>query len=152
MSKLSYKGYYTNIQYNEKDQVLFGKIEGIMDLVNFESDSAKEIEKEFHDAVDDYLEFCAQTGKQPEKPFKGSFNVRIAPELHKELFIASQKESTSLNSLVEKAINNYIHGNNITPTIKIYNYPQTMMTQTSYLDANNFNNMVTSPLDFSNIN
>ncbi len=151
MSSLNYKGYYTNIQYNEKDQVLFGKIEGILDLVNFQSDSAKEIEKEFHAAVDDYLKFCEQIGKQPEKPFKGSFNVRISPDLHKELFFLSQKKRTSLNSLVEKAIDSFIHGNKIEPTINIYNYPQTM-TQTSLWDADNYYNIVRSQLDFSNPN
>ena len=57
MNRFDYKGYYTLIHFDSEDKVLYGKIEGIDDLVTFESDSAKEIEKEFHDAVDDWLEF-----------------------------------------------------------------------------------------------
>ena len=54
---LTYKGYFTVIEFDSESKVLYGKIEGINDLVTFESDSAKEIEKEFHNAVDDWLEF-----------------------------------------------------------------------------------------------
>ena len=57
LNRFYYKGYYTLIHFDSEDKVLYGKIEGIDDLVTFESDSAKEIEKEFHDAVDDWLEF-----------------------------------------------------------------------------------------------
>ena len=56
-SILTYKGYFTVIEFEAEDKVLYGKIEGIDDLVTFESDSAKEIEKEFHYAVDDWLKF-----------------------------------------------------------------------------------------------
>ena len=61
--KLGYKGYCANVQYSAKDKVFFGKIEGITDLVSFESETETKIEKEFHNAVDDYLEFCRQNGK-----------------------------------------------------------------------------------------
>ena len=57
LNRFDYKGYYTLIHFDSEDKVLYGKIEGIDDLVTFESDSAKEIEKEFHEAVDDWLEF-----------------------------------------------------------------------------------------------
>lgn len=57
LNRFDYKGYYTLIHFDSEDKVLYGKIEGIDDLVTFESDSAKEIKKEFHDAVDDWLEF-----------------------------------------------------------------------------------------------
>ena len=57
LNLLTYKGYFTSIQFDAVGKVLYGRIEGIEDLVLFESESAKEIEKEFHDAVDDWLEF-----------------------------------------------------------------------------------------------
>lgn len=60
LNRFDYKCYYTLIHFDSEDKVLYGKIEGIDDLVTFESDSAKEIEKEFHDAVDDWLEFRKQ--------------------------------------------------------------------------------------------
>ena len=67
---LSYKGYTAKIEFSKEDNALFGQIDDIRDFVNFESNSAKEIEKEFHAAVDDYLEFCKEVGKEPDKPNK----------------------------------------------------------------------------------
>ena len=61
---LEYKGYNTKIEFNSSDFVFRGKIEGIDDLVNFESENSKDIEKEFHKAVDDYLEFCKEVPKE----------------------------------------------------------------------------------------
>ena len=58
MNILKYKNYFTKIEYSAEDQVLYGKIEGIKDLVNFESEDLNRIEQAFHDAVDDYVLFC----------------------------------------------------------------------------------------------
>ena len=109
---LEYKGYHTNIEFNANDCVLRGKIEGINDLVDFECEDIKGIEKEFRAAVDDYLEFCKEVGKNPEKEYKGTFNVRIDPELHKKLANEASKSGDSLNSCVEKAIEMFVSNGN----------------------------------------
>lgn len=64
---LEYKGYHTTIEFDAETFILRGKIEGINDLVNFESNDPKNIEQEFHTAVDDYLAFCQEVGKEPDK-------------------------------------------------------------------------------------
>lgn len=135
-----YKGYHTKIEFDSKDLTLRGKIEGINDLVNFESDSLPNIEKEFHMAVDEYLEFCKEVGKEPDKEYKGTFNVRISPELHKKLALISLKNGDSLNASVEKAIREYTSDTHATEkdlhdkmkilanalnTTSIYRYSQT---------------------------
>ncbi len=101
---LEYKGYYTKIQYSAEDHVLFGRIEGIKDLVNFECDCLDNVEEEFHSAVDDYLALCKDLGEDPDKPYKGIFNVRITPDLHRQAAIAADKNGETLNSFVAKAI------------------------------------------------
>lgn len=110
---LEYKGYHTRVEYDAVDFVIRGKIEGINDFVEFECEDLKAVELEFHQAVDDYLEFCAEVGKTPEKEYKGSFNVRISPELHKKLAIMASKNGESLNCSVEKAIEQYVSGSRI---------------------------------------
>lgn len=55
---LKYRNYTTTVEYSEEDKVFYGKIEGIKDLVNFESEDLNGIEQAFHDAVDDYVQFC----------------------------------------------------------------------------------------------
>lgn len=105
---LEYKGYHARIEYDRDDACLRGKIEGIRDLITFESSDAERIESEFHEAVDDYLTFCAEVGKTPEKEYKGSFNVRISPDLHKELTKYAYLHDVSLNATVEKAISSFL--------------------------------------------
>lgn len=105
---LEYKGYYTRIEYDTEGLVLRGKIEGINDLVTFECEDTKKVEEEFHKAVDEYLNFCKEVGKTPEKEYKGTFNIRISPKLHKELAVLAMKNGDSLNGSVEKAIREYV--------------------------------------------
>ncbi len=109
---LEYKGYHSKIEFIAEDKVLYGKIEGINDLVSFQSGNIADIEEEFHKAVDDYLDFCKEVGKEPDKEYRGTFNVRISPELHKRLALYALKCGESLNSSVEKAIVQYVTVNN----------------------------------------
>lgn len=101
---LKYKGYYTKVEYSAQDGVLFGKIEGIKDLVNFECERLDDVEAEFHRAVDDYLAYCADLGEAPDKPYKGVFNVRIPPQLHRQAAMAADKRGETLNAFVTNAI------------------------------------------------
>lgn len=101
---LKYKGYLTRVEFSAEDRILYGKIEGISDLVTFESASSAEIEKEFHDSVDDYLAFCESEGKAPQKAYSGNFNVRIPPELHRKLDLKASEHKITLNAAVSEAI------------------------------------------------
>lgn len=68
---LRYKGYSTRVEYSFEDGVLHGKIEGISDLITFESNSLDpgDVENAFHEAVDDYLAFCEDTGTIPNREY-----------------------------------------------------------------------------------
>ncbi len=101
---LQYKGYYASVHFSAEDDVFFGKILGIDDLINFEGASVKELRKAFYEAVDDYIKTCAKLGKEPNKTYKGSFNVRIPTELHKQASIFAAIHNISLNDFVKNAI------------------------------------------------
>jgi predicted HicB family RNase H-like nuclease len=101
---LHYKNYTGSVEFSEEDAVFHGKVIGIKALISFEGDSVSAITNDFHKAIDEYMQFCAVKGKEPEKPFKGSFNVRISSELHRKLAIAASSQGISLNTLVENAI------------------------------------------------
>ena len=107
-SVMEYKGYRTKIEFDADALLLHGKVEGINDLVTFESADASQIEAEFHAAVDDYLDFCQEVGKPPEKEYKGLFNVRIRPELHKRIAAEAIKRNMTMNAVVEQAIRAYV--------------------------------------------
>lgn len=101
---LSYKGYFAVVQYDAEQRILYGNVEGISDGIYFESTSAGDVEIEFQEAVDDYLDYCLVQGKEPEKPYRGSFNVRVGPELHKRAVRAAAEKNESLNQFVANAI------------------------------------------------
>ena len=107
---MRYKGYSARPEYSAEDRIFYGTILGISDTVDFQSENAKDLEDEFHKAVDDYLEFCAEIGKEPQKEYSGQFNVRIPPELHRELSVYAQADGVTLNKAVERAIRAMVHG------------------------------------------
>lgn len=101
---IEYKGYAGSVEFSEEDALFFGKVMGIRALVSYEGETARELIEDFHSAVDDYLESCAAEGTEPEKPYKGSFNVRISPELHRQAALTAAARQMSLNSFVEDSI------------------------------------------------
>ena len=101
---LKYEGFMGSVHFSEKDDCFFGKIEGIDDLITFEGRDVKELRMAFREAIEDYIELCNSMGKPLHKSYKGSFNIRISPELHKEAVQKSVMLGISLNKLVQKAI------------------------------------------------
>jgi predicted HicB family RNase H-like nuclease len=97
---MKYNGYTAEVKYDEDAEVFFGTVINTKDTITFQSENAHELKKEFHDSVDDYLEFCAEIGEKPEKPFSGKFVLRVTPELHSKLFMEAMQEHKSLNEFI----------------------------------------------------
>ncbi|AOV16484.1 hypothetical protein BJI67_04820 [Acidihalobacter aeolianus] len=111
MDYMTYKGYHGSCDTDMAQEVCRGKILFIDDLVTYKADSAKELRTAFHEAVDDYIETCKLVGKEPQKPLKGQFNVRIPKELHREAYLRSIQDDVSLNEVVARSMRAYLHGN-----------------------------------------
>ena len=105
---MEYKGYVGSVEFSQEDSVLFGKVMGIRALISYEGQTVQELVNDFHDAVDAYLNLCAEEGTPPEKAYKGSFNIRVSPELHKQAAICAMAQQVSLNTLVEDALREYV--------------------------------------------
>ncbi len=101
---LYYQDFIGSVHYSAEDTVFYGKIEGVNDLVTFEGESVEELTRAFEEAVEDYIDLCSRTGKPLRKSYKGSFNVRIDPDLHRKAVLAAQKRGVSLNRFVRQAI------------------------------------------------
>jgi predicted HicB family RNase H-like nuclease len=102
ISQLEYKGYVGTIEADQEHDILFGKLAFMRDVVTYEATTVKKLASAFETAVDEYLTKCALASKKPDKPFKGSFNIRTGPDLHRRAALASQE--TSLNAFVCEAI------------------------------------------------
>ena len=101
---LSYKGFYGSVNFSAADEVFYGKVEGVHDLVSFEGATVKELKQDFQKAVEDYILFCKKRGNPVQKSLMGSFNIRIKPDIHQRAAIVALQKNISLNQLVQQAI------------------------------------------------
>ena len=108
MNTLKYKGFIGSVAFSEDDHVFFGKIEGIDGLVNFEGESVDESINAFHEAVDDYLTYCAEEGIEPHKSYSGSLNVRLTPDIHSRVAYLAKQAGVSINSFIRTAVEKQI--------------------------------------------
>ncbi len=105
---MEYKGYIGSIEFSEEDMVFFGQVQGIGALISYEGNDAEKLVDDFHEAIDCYLMQCEENGIVPEKTYKGSFNVRISPELHKAAAIYAMNNQRTLNNFIEECIKSHL--------------------------------------------
>ncbi len=114
MNVMHYKNYSARIEYDDEDEILFGKIAGIRDGVSFHAESVAELKQAFHEAVDDYIATCAKIGREPQKPYSGKMMFRVRPETHRKAAIAAELSGKSLNQwaadALDEAADHYAEG------------------------------------------
>ena len=103
-SGFTYKGYTARVQFDADDEIFFGRLGGISDIISFHADSVQELKQAFHEAVDDYIATCAKIGKPPQKAYSGQLMFRVAPEVHFAAATAAELAGKSLNSWAEEAL------------------------------------------------
>lgn len=113
MNNLVYNGYTGSINVSIEDDCLHGKILFINDIISYEGNTVSEIKTSFENAVDRYLEYCQETGKQANKPYSGTFNVRIEQDLHRKAAEAAFRQNISLNEFVENSIKTTLYNNDV---------------------------------------
>ncbi|WFU01546.1 type II toxin-antitoxin system HicB family antitoxin [Rhizobium sp. CB3171] len=104
MNTMSYKSYHARIEYDDEDEIFFGKIAGISDVIGFHAESVAELKSAFHEAVDDYIATCHRIGKEPQKPYSGKMMFRVDPEVHRRAAMAAELSGKSLNQWAEEAL------------------------------------------------
>lgn len=97
---LSHRGYFGSAEYSPDDHNFHGRVLGLRDVIAYHAVTAPELEAAFRDAVDDYLDWCASDGEEPERPYSGTVNLRMGPELHRAAVIAAELSRQSLNSWI----------------------------------------------------
>ena len=101
---MTYQGYIGDVEYDDQARLFHGEVVNTRDVITFQGTSVAELEQAFHASVDDYISWCEEEGIAPEKPYSGKFNLRLSPELHREIAIAAKRLGTSINAFVERAI------------------------------------------------
>lgn len=101
---LSYKGYHGTVDYSLDDDILYGKVIDVNSTITYEGNTIDELKEDFQGAIDEYLELCKEHGEAPEKPYSGSFNVRITPQLHRKLAVFAKANNMSINASINQAV------------------------------------------------
>jgi predicted HicB family RNase H-like nuclease len=115
---IEYKGYTGVFEFDPSVDAFHGRVVGLLDVVTFEGRSVDDLRSGMEESVEDYLELCDETGKQPERPFRGEFLVRTTPEVHRAVAIAAEAEGMSLNAWVETTISGIAEQRRSNPTLE----------------------------------
>lgn len=116
----SYKSFEGSMEVSAEDQCLYGEVLFIKDTIVYHGATFQELEAAFRIAVDDYIQDCAALNRDPNKPFSGSFNIRIGSELHRSLALFSFKKNISINNAVTQAVEMIISNEAEKETIGFY--------------------------------
>lgn len=97
---IKYKGFIGSVHFSADDAVFYGKVEGINDLISFEGESVQELITAFHYVVDEHIKDCEAENKELQKSYKGSFNIRLSPELHQRIATIAKMRGQSINKFI----------------------------------------------------
>ena len=94
MDYLEYKGYKGSVEYSKADNCLFGKVLGMSkDLILYEGNTIDELRADFE-----------ADGIEPRKPYSGTLNIRISPEIHSKIAMLAQEAGTTINGYIKQAL------------------------------------------------
>lgn len=105
---MEYGGYHAKIEFAPDDGCFVGRVLGVQDTLMFDGETVTELQESFRACIDEYLEMCKEIGREPDKEFKGSFNVRISPALHKYASLYAAGQELSLNQVIAKSVEEYL--------------------------------------------
>lgn len=110
MDYLEYKGYKGSVEYSREDNCLYGKVQGMSkDLILYEGETLAELEEDFRNGIDDYIAGCEADGIKPRRPFSGTLNLRMTPELHGRVATMAASSGKSINDYINQAIINQLN-------------------------------------------
>lgn len=101
---MKYKGYHGQVNYDEEAKLFHGEVVGLRDVITFQGTSVDELEQAFKDSIDEYLDFCQELGRAPEKPFSGKLILRLPPEVHERAAYEAKCSGQSLNNWIKQGI------------------------------------------------
>jgi predicted HicB family RNase H-like nuclease len=121
-NKLAHEGFTGSYEVSLEDCCLIGKVLFIDDIITYEGETVPELTANFQAAVDRYIAYCKKTGKTANKPYSGTFNVRVGPEIHREAAMAANEASVNLNEFVTDAIKAAVSKGSVQSVVHNHNH------------------------------
>ncbi len=104
MTTMHHEGYVASIELDEDAGFFHGEVLNMRDVLTFQGRTLEELRVAFADTIADYVAWCQERGKQPERPYSGNFTVRLSPELHRRVATAAAHQHKSINAFVAEAL------------------------------------------------
>lgn len=112
---MEYKGYIGKVEFDNEAGLFHGEVTNLRDVITFEGTTVQELRAAFQASVDDYLAFCTVRGEEPEKPYSGTFTLRVTPELHRDIALQARLADKSTNSWVAEVLAAAVGGQQASP-------------------------------------
>jgi predicted HicB family RNase H-like nuclease len=100
MTTMRHDGYIATIELDEDAGFFHGEVVNTRDVLTFQGRTLDELRTAFAETVADYIEWCKERGKEPERPYSGNFMLRLSPELHRRVAAAAARSGKSINGFV----------------------------------------------------
>ena len=104
MNLMDHRGYIGVIEFDNEAGIFHGEVIDLLDVITFQGTCVDDLRQAFQDSIDDYLEYCAELGREPEKPFSGKFVLRVDPEMHRKITIRAKGDNLSINQWIGKQL------------------------------------------------
>jgi len=101
---MTYNGYIASIELDEEAGLFHGEVINTRDVLTFQGRTLDDLRTAFADTIADYIDWCRERGKQPDRPYSGNFTVRVSPDLHRRVATAAVRLGKSVNAFVVDAL------------------------------------------------
>ena len=103
---MEYKGYAATVEFDDSVGRFHGRVvnSGPYPIATFEATDVDGTRREFRRSIDEYLASCREDGVEPRKPFSGTLNLRLGPDLHRRAALTAAAHGVSLNSWIKQAV------------------------------------------------
>jgi predicted HicB family RNase H-like nuclease len=104
MTTMTHDGYVANVELDEQAGLFHGEVINTRDVLTFQGRTLEDLKAAFADTIADYVDWCRDRGKEPERPYSGHFTVRVSPELHRRIAAAAARDGKSVNAFIASAL------------------------------------------------
>ena len=101
---MNYKGYEAVVEYDDEAEIFHGQVINARDVITFQATTVEDLKREFAFSVDEYLRWCEEEGREPEKPFSGKLLVRLTPEEHRRVYMEAMRHKQSINQYIKNRL------------------------------------------------
>jgi len=104
MTTMTHDRYAATIEVDEEAGQFHGEVINTRDVLTFQGRTLDELKVALADTIADYIDWCRERGKEPERPYSGNFTVRISPDLHRRIATAAARSGKSINAFVAETL------------------------------------------------